>query len=277
MLYYKSALGNVEYYDERLFITKTIEPTMLFILGLEVITTNYNELKSDYIFIQKQVTVDNEIYSIPLFKKIADYLSLNLIEYNLSDNYIEIPCDGMKKFLNQLTGTDENRVVPLLFHNLDESSSANVEFPITDSDKYSEKIINILQNAGYCKSNSAFKLLEKGLSSASDKNLYNKSLKEDLYNKRIIGQIYKLLDNKAMYNYSLGVLYGCSCIGYDKDLIYSNNPDSWYNGNYNNLINTAWHVFRFHHAHPICSIDKDPKLHFKYKGIQANKIWNFND
>ena len=79
-----------------------------------------------------------------------------------------------------------------------------------------------------------------------------------------------------MYAYSLGVLYGCKVLGYTDDNVFRLDPSTWYNGEYINLVTTAQTVFKFHYTHPIPIIDSDPALFRKYRGIQCNKLWNFD-
>ena len=94
-----------------------------------------------------------------------------------------------------------------------------------------------------------------------------------------------LLDYKSMYSYSLGVLYGCRCLGFDPVAIWKLNPEYWYiyNGQkatYFNLVSTAWQTFRFHYTSFIEDIDDNPdhpEWADKYKGITLNRLWNYGD
>jgi hypothetical protein len=82
-----------------------------------------------------------------------------------------------------------------------------------------------------------------------------------------------------MYSYALGVLYGCLCLGYDENLIWHMHPCYWYDEDSNlySLVCSAYNTFRFHYVHKIQRIDADCKLVYKYKGIQQNKLWNFDN
>ena len=264
MLYYKSSIGCVEYYDSVLHEPRLCDPTMLFILGLEAVTTPQEEYYKEIPVIdpetgkQKldpdtgdQITesvVDKErlrkivlyrdrVGGQEFFDKIVKHLSL-FGKPDTFEDRVEFYCAGMRMFMNQLTGTDSSRIVPVIFHDIIEFSTLGVEND-SDYNEIYEKITNALNNAG-CKN-----------------------------------QIYKRLDVKSMYSYSLGVLYGCFCLGYNYDSVWNDDSSEWYDGEYAHLVSSAKNAFTFQFSHPLCCIDIDPKLRRKYHSTQGNKLWNF--
>lgn len=249
MLYYKSSLGCVEYYDNVLHEPSLCDPTMLFILGLEAITTSINEYYTTDAITGKSIVDESRLYNIILYRdrvggdkfftNIKDYLSLfgNPIVYS---DKLELYCAGLKLFMSQLTGTSHSRSVPAIFHNALDISVLGLD-GYSDHSEICSKTIHALDNSG-CKN-----------------------------------QIYKKFDNKSMYSYALGVLFGCQCLGYDEYKIYRESPHTWYTGEYSNLVMSAYSVFNFHHYRNLCCIDNDKKLRFKYHGIQFNKLWNFKN
>jgi hypothetical protein len=151
---------------------------------------------------------------------------------------------------------------------------------LDDYDLLAEKIYDIFSDAGYSANKNNLKVYSQY--GVTDKNIekaikeYNDNLFEEHFKKCNYSQIYKIIDYKAMYAYSLGVLYGCKVLGYSDDNVFRLDPSTWYNGEYNNLVTTAQTVFKFHYTHPIPIIDSDPALFRKYRGIQCNKLWNFD-
>lgn len=265
MLYYKSSIGCVEYYDDIECRTLLCDPTMLFILGLEAITTPQEEYYKEIQVIDQdthnpvidsdtglpvtETVVDvarlrhvviykDRVSDVDVYNKIIEYFSIHGKPVEFED-HVEFYCAGLRHFMNQLTGTDSSRIVPVIFHDIIEFSTLGVENDLDYNEIY-EKITDVLNNAG-CKN-----------------------------------QIYKKLDNESMYSYALGVLYGCWRLGYSDSDIFTSDPINWYIGEYSNLVQTAFSIFSFHYKHPICSIDNDPRLFIKYKGIPINKIWNLH-
>lgn len=265
MLYYKSSIGCIEYYDDVEHRTLLCDPTTLFILGLEAITTPQEEYYKEIQVIDqdthkpaidpdtglpvKETVLDtarlrqiiiykNRISDVDVYNKIIEYFSIHGKPVEFEDR-VEFYCAGLRHFMNKLTGTDSSRIVPVIFHDIIEFSTLGVEND-SDYNEIYEKITNVLNNAG-CKN-----------------------------------QIYKKLDNESMYSYALGVLYGCWRLGYSDNDIFTSDPINWYLGEYSNLVQTAFSIFSFHYKHPICSIDNDPHLFVKYKGIPTNKIWNLH-
>jgi len=266
-MFYKSSLGCIEYYDEVLHISKLCDPTMLFILGLEAVTTpqedyykdipvidpetgkhmidpetgdTITESVVDNIRLRKIIIYKNRINDQGIYNKIVDYLTI-VGETLVHEDYIEFYCAGMKIFMNQLTGIVDNRIVPIIFHDARQYNIA-----LSDEDR-----LNF---------NKIYSVLSEIFSTAGQKS-----------------QTYKYIDYKSMYSYALGVLYGCICLGYSDNIIWRLDPSMWYTGQYTSLVSTAYITFNYRYYHPIKCIDHDKKLLFKYKGIQLNKIWNFDE
>lgn len=303
---YSSKLGCVLYYDTVLCHQGLCEPTMLFLFGLEAILTD----ASDYIIIVPVIdkntgkpVIDPETGEVvteekpnkynlktlrfsrdkvgSLFDDIYRYLYHTNDTDPVTVDEINYDCNGMKLFLNELTGTDNSRIIPVIFH---EDYDANVlAVDWSDLDAVSKKISDIFEDAGYDSDINTVRFLSKfGI---TDEDVldsiqeYNKELESIYLSKKSNGMIYKLLDYKAMYSYALGVLYGCTLIGYDASLIWRVSPDEWFDAedSYFNLVSTAYDTFKFHYSHPIPKIDCDGRLWYKYKGVQCNKLWNFDN
>ena len=264
MLYYKSSIGCIEYYDEVGHKSLLCDPTMLFILGLEAITTPQEEYYKevpvtdpdthkpvidpdtglpvtetvvDGIRLRHIVIYKDRVNNEDVYNKITKYFSIHGKSEEFEDR-VEFYCAGLRQFMNQLTGTDSSRIVPVIFHDIIEFSTLGVEND-SDYNEIYEKITAVLNNAG-CKN-----------------------------------QTYKRLDIKSMYSYALGVLFGCVCLGYSADSIWSGSSSEWYDGDYTYLVLSAKNIFLFYFSHRLCCIDIDPMLHRKYHSIQDNKIWNF--
>jgi hypothetical protein len=264
MLYYKSSIGCVEYYDDVECEPLLCDPTMLFILGLEAVTTPQEEyykevpvidsdthnpvidtdtglpvteIVVDVIRLRQVVIYKDRINNDDIYNKVIKYFSIHGKPKEFEDR-VEFYCAGLRQFMNQLTGTDSSRITPVIFHDIIEFSTLGVEND-SDYNEIYEKITNVLNNAG-CKN-----------------------------------QIYKKLDIKSMYSYALGVLFGCICLGYNFDSIWGNDSSEWYDGDYDHLVSSAKNIFSFYYFHQLCCVDIDPKLHRKYHSIQDNKIWNF--
>lgn len=296
---YWSRLGTICYYDIVDREPKICEPTMLFMLGLEATLTPSNE----YIMLVPVIDPNTKEQAIdpitgePIFEEKPNIERLkalvihrneigeeqfNKAYFYLYDKYpkddvTEINCTfrNLKASLNYITGTESNRTMPIIYH-------AHFRRPeISDYDAEAKKLLDILNCAGYkVKDNSVPYRGKFDLTDDNDIALideYNSALKEAHEKKKLYSQIYKIMDYKAMYVYALGVLYGCLCQGCSPNLVFRTDPSSWYDGEYTNLIKTAFEVFRFHYTHHICDIDVDPHLFRKYKGIQTNKIWDFSE
>ena len=295
----KSYFGTIRYYDTKLFKSKICEPSMLFLLGLEAILTPSDE------YIAKVPVIDQETKEQKIdpetgepifenkpneerlntlilyldrigestFKKSYFYLYDKFPDDSVSD--IIYDCNSLKAQLNKITGTSSNRICPIIYHwNFD-------DYPSTDIESQKIELSKIFNYAGYCKKDNQVKYIGKfgidDLDRLAEIDATNKSIRDLHEEKKLYSQKYKLLDYKAMYSYALGVLYGCGCLGFsNNDIFASDDPSSWYNGEYANLVQTASLIYSFHDKHPIFCIDGDPHLFIKYKGIPTNKIWNLH-
>lgn len=256
---YNSRLGTICYYDFQLYRPLLCEPSLIFLFGVEAALANNS---SSNLVLSKQ--------SIPeIFNKAYYYLYGTYPQSGIDD--IVYNCHDFKNSLNTLTGTDTSRVVPLIYH---DSFCYRV---IDDFNEEAQKFLKIFNYAGYSVKDSqvhylgTFGITDPGEISAIES--YNESLKRSHEEKQLYSQIYKSLDYKSVYSYALGVLYGCQALGYTFD--WNSTNVSWYDGEYQNLITTAVVAFNFHNNHAIPYIDNDPHLYRKYKGIQINKIWNY--
>lgn len=306
---YASNGGCLFYYDSVLYSWKIAEPTLLFLLGLEAITSN-GKSPSDSIIISKYIykTSTDSLEPLEYIRDIYDDIYSFLSRFGSVEDfehYLKFNCFGLKLLLNEITGTGADRIVPVIFKSDSNRSLLNITNPESNLSYYdllANKVYSIFNNAGY-----DTKLFDKEThkviaeyfirkESPVIKNILNSFSKEDrraiskdinVYNNRIdevhqsrveTSEIYRLLDYKAMYAYALGVLYGCRCLGYSDTIIWRLDPKYWYNNIYFNLVRTAWHVFRFHWAVELEDItDSSASAQFneKYKGIQDNKLWNF--
>ena len=267
---HSSKLGCLIYQDSVLGEQSLCEPTMLFLLGVESILSP-DKITDRFLYFNR-----NDIGE--LFNDIYKYLYVT--DQDPSTDSIEYDCNGVKIFLNTLMGTGHDRIMPIIFH--DDNDAECLGFTQeTTYDEKSARLVDILNDAGYCEPAGTVKVISKyGITDQSlidQIDTANRSYIDE-HNSRIANsQIYKLFDYKAMYSYALGVLYGCVCLGADEALLWRVSPSIWYYGDYFNLVNTAWSTFRLHYAHPIKRIDSDIRLACKYKGIQFNKLFNFDN
>ena len=279
MCCYSSRIGCVLYFDDVIYDKCLCEPTMLFLLGLDAITMPMPEDLSDdeidnwlrYLTVKREVVGD-------LYDSIIDYLSLYYKIVSNEEDSITFDVNGMKLFMNQVTGTGTDRIVPVVFHEHEKDAILNID----EDDKYNDlaaKILNVFNFAGYDVADKEVSVLGKSYITDEDTlkaiDEYNSSLIEEHHKKTYYRNIYKMLDYKAMYSYALGVLCGCKCLGYS-DIIWRTDPSDWYDGDYTNLINTAYNTFKWHYKHPLPKIDRDIHLLNKYKATQVNYIWNFD-
>ena len=336
---YSSRNGCFYYYDSILFRWHIAEPTLLFLLGLEAITS-YDKSISDSIVISKYVykTYIDKVEPLEhidgVYDDIYSFLSKigSVEDY---EHYLKFNCYGLKLLLNDMTGTGDDRTVPFIFKYdankslVDPAKELDTNSKLSFYDIQAQRIYDVFNDIGYDTSCDKT-ILDNGkivlrpeyyidrtkgnirdiLDSLTDVD--NRSLRTTIINniltyntkvnavheKRIANSgIYRLLDYKAMYAYSLGVLYGCRCLGFDDSVIWRLDPKLWYNDAYFNLVRTAWYVFRFHWTYKLedvaLDMHVDPSLEGdakeaaiesankayseKYKGIQDNKIWNFNN
>ena len=312
---YSSTLGCLYYYDRVLYRWNICDPTMLFLLGFEAITS-YNGSLSDTITISPYIYYESEniikeFADFDIYDSIYEYLS-KLGQVDDFERYLKFNCYGLKLALNEITGTSSDRTIPLIFKNDNNeklidlskipSRLSTSEFSYNNGVLFrqAQYIKDIFDDAGYNDTleGKLFNISSE-MSSYNENDLiymqqYNNDIKSLHEEKLANSSIYKLLDYKAIYSYALGVLFGCHCIGYSNELIWHMNPIYWYYslGKYKNLVSTAWYAFRFHYKYPlsdlqsICKIhnkndiDKQKKeyieLQDKYQSIQINKLWNFD-
>jgi hypothetical protein len=298
---YKSSNGTLFFYDRVLYRWNYADPTMLFLLGFEAITTCYISL-SDSLTISKNVYLkySNEVEPLNnfnIFEDIYAYLS-KLGRIDDLDYYLKYHCAGLKLLLNDITGTNDDRTVPIIFHtdiNHQEINLNNQMYRLPESDRYSksmmdlqtQKISDIFEDAEYNLSKgiiSSSQILTKDIREHltsdeikqinQDISTYNNDVYQ-IYTERFSNsEIYRQLDYQSMYSYALGVLYGCMCLGYDLGAIIRFEPQYWYNGKYTNLVTTAWVVLRFHWTTYLKYIKT---YNDKYTSIVENKLWNFTN
>lgn len=285
---YSSRNGTLFYYDRVLYTWQVAEPTMLFLLGLESVTSYMNAL-SDTLVIANSVYIKDQNDVVPfehfkIYDKIHSYLS-QLSGIEDFEYYLKFNCNGLKLLLNELTGIGSDRTVPIIFRNdvnnksIDlNSSMSRLESSETATlyDRQAQKIRDIFSDADYSSGSLIDTSDIEDASIAKYLKAYNVTLSEYYSERRKNGQIYKLLDYNAMYSYALGVLYGCRCLGFSPTLIWRIDPKFWYNGEFKNLVSTAWYAFRFHHTHYIPELDEaaDAEMRDRYKGITPNRLWN---
>ena len=303
---YSSTLGCLYYYDRVLYRWNICDPTMLFLLGFEAITS-YNGSLSDTITISPYIYYESEniikeFDDFDIYDSIYEYLS-KLGQVDDFERYLKFNCYGLKLALNEMTGTSSDRTIPLIFKNDNNeklidlsripSRLSTSEFSYNNGVLFrqAQYIKDIFDDAGYNDTleGKLFNISSE-MSSYNENDLiymqqYNNDIKSLHEEKLANSSIYKLLDYKAIYSYALGVLFGCHCIGYSKELIWHMNPIYWYYslGKYKNLVSTAWYAFRFHYKYPlsdlqaICETKQEYiELQDKYQSIQINKLWNFD-
>lgn len=288
---YTSSNGCLFYYDRILYKWSFADPTMLFLLGFDSIMTFDNSV-SNYIIIPKEYQVSSTNKKFPLngfdiFDKIVNYLyQLGSVED--FGHYLKFDCYGLKLLINDLTGMGSDRTVPIIFNNDINKKLINVTkstYRISDDDRINlsyydiqAKIIkNIFEDAGYNKDQlDLIDIDDVDNSEISYAHSYNDSINA-IYNEKINNKnVFKLLDYSSMYSYSLGVLYGCKCLGYDSSYIWKIEPKYWYNGIYTNLVSTAWTVFRFYHTSFLDEFEDNPEASVQYQNITYNRLWNFD-
>lgn len=303
---YSSTLGCLYYYDRVLYRWNICDPTMLFLLGFEAITS-YNGSLSDTITISPYIYYESEniikeFDDFDIYDSIYEYLS-KLGQVDDFERYLKFNCYGLKLALNEMTGTSSDRTIPLIFKNDNNeklidlsripSRLSTSEFSYNNGILFrqAQYIKDIFEDAGYNDTleGKLFNISSE-MSSYNENDLiymqqYNNDIKSLHEEKLANSSIYKLLDYKAIYSYALGVLFGCHCIGYSNELIWHMNPIYWYYslGKYKNLVSTAWYAFRFHYKYPlsdlqsICETKQEYiELQDKYQSIQINKLWNFD-
>lgn len=317
---YSSKNGCLFYYDSILFRWQIADPTLLFLLGLESVTS-YDKSISDSIVISKYIyravydTLEPLEYMQEAYDDIYSFLSkIGSVEDH--EQYLKLNCYGLKLLLNSLTGISSDRTVPFIFKYsknsslVDPTSEVNSYSTLSYYDIQAQRIYDVFEDIGYDTSldtvsssgsllpeyyidrNKEGSIIKETLDylSVTDITLrnsiinsilsYNSNVTTVHYKKLNNSEIYRLLDYKAMYAYSLGVLFGCRCLGYDDSAIWRIDPQYWYDDTYINLVRTAWFVFRFHWTYSIedvSSSDSSSSYYNKYQSIQDNKIWNFTN
>lgn len=312
---YSSTLGCLYYYDRVLYRWNICDPTMLFLLGFEAITS-YNGSLSDTITISPYIYYESEniikeFDDFDIYDSIYEYLS-KLGQVDDFERYLKFNCYGLKLALNEMTGTSSDRTIPLIFKNDNNeklidlskipSRLSTSEFSYNNGVLFrqAQYIKDIFDDAGYNDTleGKLFNISSE-MPSYNENDLiymqqYNNDIKSLHEEKLANSSIYKLLDYKAIYSYALGVLFGCHCIGYSNELIWHMNPIYWYYnlGKYKNLVSTAWYAFRFHYKYPLSDLQSICEIHNpsdinkqkqeyielqdKYQSIQINKLWNFD-
>ena len=296
---YTSQNGCFFYYDRDTFNWELCEPTLMFLLGFEAITM-FDKSSSDSIVISNKIYdtktgVVDDMPDFPIYDEAISYLA-SLGQVEDGEYYARYNCYGLKLLMNELTGTGTDRTVPVIFLNdINRKLVDPNKYPYSDKagksyyDLQSTLILNVFKYAGYNLQDNEIVKVSTLLAGRDPYNIantnvpplldeivtYNSSVTTLHEEKQAAGGVYKLLDYKAMYLYSLGVLYGLRCMGYDGQMIWRFDPAYWYFDKYQNLVKTAWAVFRFHYSHPIYELDTSEELIDKYKAIQYNKLWNF--
>ena len=315
---YKSSHGTLFYYDPDLYIWKHANPTMLFLLGFESVTT-YDNAISDTILISRLVyqQISNRLVSLEnfdIFDEIYSYLS-SINQTEDFDSYLVSSLHGLKLVLNDLTGTGKDRTIPLIFHTDVNAKYIDLNdqmYRLPESDRLSksyydlqaQKICDIFEDAGFNKNRFYYRKSRRFLVDKIKDGIHLREydlIKSNQYDSFISNEIasfndtyYKLytemnsnklifykLDYAAMYSYAFGVLYGCICLEYPIDAVFKIQPTHWYNGVYFNLVNTAWHCFRFYYNRKYLGSrdpdDKESAEILSYLDIRKNKLKNYTD
>ena len=104
---YTANRGCVFYHDDILKRDCHCEPNILFLLGLEAITQNYDPSLDEYIVLDKYIKDINHADTkneIDIFDSICKYLEIQVSSEDI--DHIKNETYGLKKyFLNNLTGT----------------------------------------------------------------------------------------------------------------------------------------------------------------------------
>lgn len=285
---YTANRGCVFYHDDILKRDCHCEPNILFLLGLEAITQNYDPSLDEYIVLDKYIKDinDDTYHEIDIFYSICKYLEIpdesDDIEHIKNETY------GLKKyFLNNLTGTSKDRCCPIILRDSTNSAEIyenviiDIDYDISDKTKWdlqAQRIKSLFEDAGYdipdARKISRLNVTDDDLLKLIDD--YNESAIQNHHKKDHNKFHYKLIDYRSMYAYALGVLYGCLIAGYADSVIWRIDPTFWYRGEYKNLVLSAWYIFQHHWNHPIKKIDRDPNLWDLYKGIRPpHLLWNY--
>lgn len=161
---YTSENGCLFYYDRILYSWKICEPTMLFLLGFDAITS-FEKSLSDTITASKYIYLSDVNELAPLekfdiFDNIYSYLSeIGTVED--FEAYLHFNCYGLKLLMNDLTGMSVDRTVPIIFRN--DVNETFLKYNTTDGDnslsfydRQAQKIYDIFDFAEYDLTDSAF-------------------------------------------------------------------------------------------------------------------------
>ena len=156
---YSSRNGCFYYYDSILFRWHIAEPTLLFLLGLEAITS-YDKSISDSIVISKYVyktyidKVDPLEHIDDVYDDIYSFLSKigSVEDY---EHYLKFNCYGLKLLLNDMTGTGDDRTVPFIFKYdankslVDPAKELGTNNKLSFYDIQAQRIYDVFNDIGY--------------------------------------------------------------------------------------------------------------------------------
>ena len=156
---YSSRNGCFYYYDSILFRWHIAEPTLLFLLGLESITS-YDKSISDSIVISKYVyktyidKVDPLEHIDDVYDDIYSFLSKigSVEDY---EHYLKFNCYGLKLLLNDMTGTGDDRTVPFIFKYdankslVDPAKELDTNSKLSFYDIQAQRIYDVFNDIGY--------------------------------------------------------------------------------------------------------------------------------
>ena len=156
---YSSRNGCFYYYDSILFRWHIAEPTLLFLLGLESISS-YDKSISDSIVISKYVyktyidKVDPLEHIDDVYDDIYSFLSKigSVEDY---EHYLKFNCYGLKLLLNDMTGTGDDRTVPFIFKYdankslVDPAKELDTNSKLSFYDIQAQLIYNVFNDIGY--------------------------------------------------------------------------------------------------------------------------------
>lgn len=156
---YSSRNGCFYYYDSILFRWHIAEPTLLFLLGLEAITS-YDKSISDSIVISKYVyksyidKVEPIEHIDDVYDDIYSFLSKigSVEDY---EHYLKFNCYGLKLLLNDMTGTGDDRTVPFIFKYdankslVDSAKELDTNSKLSFYDIQAQRIYDVFNDIGY--------------------------------------------------------------------------------------------------------------------------------
>ena len=156
---YSSRNGCFYYYDSILFRWHIAEPTLLFLLGLESITS-YDKSISDSIVISKCVykTYIDKVEPLEHIDDVYDdiYSFLSKIgSVEDYEHYLKFNCYGLKLLLNDMTGTGDDRTVPFIFKYdankslVDPAKELDTNSKLSFYDIQAQRIYDVFNDIGY--------------------------------------------------------------------------------------------------------------------------------